>query len=245
MTQDKVADARASLATANRILARHGVLDGYGHVSVRHPVERDRFMLARSMAPGQVTPADVMTFGLDGQPTEGDARSIYLERFIHSSIYRSHPAVGAVVHSHSPSVIPFGVVDVPLRAVYHMGCHLGDGTPVFEIRDRFGDGTNMLIENAEMGDALATALGDSAVVLMRGHGNVVVAASLRMAVFRAVYTELNAKIQTSAFSLGGGVVNYLTRQEAERATIVGEAVVNRTWDLWVDQLDGNPASDAV
>ncbi len=233
MMAESGTDTNATLATANRILAHYDVLDGFGHVSMRDPVDPNRFLLSRNMASARVTPSDIMEFGLDGEPIDPQGRSAYLERFIHSSVYKSHPDVHAVIHSHSPSVIPFGVTKVPLRAIYHMGAFLGEGVPVFEIRDKFGDATSMLITNAEMGDALADDLGANSVVLMRGHGNVVVAPSLKLAVFRAVYTELNARLEAEALSLGGGAVNFLTRQECETATKVSYAVVDRAWDLWI------------
>ena len=233
---DLGADQKASLAVANRILAHHDVLDGYGHVSVRNADDPSRFLLSRNMAPARVTANDILLFGLDGEPVEQTSKSIYLERFIHSSVYAARPEVQAVVHSHSPAVIPFGITDVPLRAVYHMGGFLAEGVPVFEIRDHFGDDTDMLITSATMGDVLASELGDSAVVLMRGHGNVVVATSLKMAVYRAVYTELNARIQAIALDLGGSSVKFLSKREGERTDRVSHAVVDRTWNLWVAQV---------
>src|SRR5579872_1521235 len=143
------------LVAANRILHNEGVVDGFGHVSVRHDRHPEHFLLARSMAPGLVTTADIMEFDRDGEPVDGEDRTPYLERFIHSEIYRTRPEVRSVVHSHSPSVIPFGVVARRLQPIYHMSSFLGSGVPVFEIRDTGGPATDMLIRNPALGAALA------------------------------------------------------------------------------------------
>ena len=128
------------LVAANRILSDQGVVDGFGHVSARHPGDPTRFLLARSMAPGLVTAEDIMEFDLDGNALDPRGRALYVERFIHSEIYKAHPEVNAIVHSHSPSVIPFGATKVPLRPIYHMSSFLGAGVPIFEIRDSRGSG---------------------------------------------------------------------------------------------------------
>ncbi len=162
------------LVAANRILSDQGVVDGFGHVSVRHEEDATRFLLARSMAPGLVTADDILEFDLDGNALDPQGRTLYVERFIHSEIYKAYPEIKAIVHSHSPSIIPFGVTNVPLRPIYHMSSFLGAGVPIFEIREAGGPATDMLIRNPALGAALARSLGKSAVVLMRGHGNVVV-----------------------------------------------------------------------
>jgi HCOMODA/2-hydroxy-3-carboxy-muconic semialdehyde decarboxylase len=222
----------ADLVAANRILYNEGVVDGFGHISVRHDKEPAHFLLARSMAPGLVTAADIMRFDQDGEAVDGQGRTPYLERFIHSEIYKTRPEVQSVVHSHSPSVIPFGVVARRLQPIYHMSSFLGSGVPVFEIRDTGGPATDMLIRNPALGAALATALGGSTVALLRGHGNVVVGGSIREAVFRAVYTEVNAKLATEALRLGDGEVNFLSEGEAAAATATNQAQIGRAWDLW-------------
>ena len=146
---------RAELAIANRILVSQGVLDAFGHVSVRHPARADRFLLARNMAPASVTATDVLEFDLDGNAVASGAPKPYLERFIHGEIFRARADVMAVVHTHSPAVIPFSVVrQAPLRAVSHMGSFLGEATPVFEIRDTAGDASDMLIRDNALGRAL-------------------------------------------------------------------------------------------
>jgi ribulose-5-phosphate 4-epimerase/fuculose-1-phosphate aldolase len=158
------------LIAANRILYNEGVVDGFGHVSVRRDNSPERFLLARSMAPGLVTAADILEHGLDGEPVDPQGRTPYLERFIHSEIYRLRPEAQAIVHSHSPAVIPFGVVaGVSLRPIYHMSSFLGSDVPVFEIRDAGGSATDMLIRTAPLGAALAKSLGQAAVGLLRGH----------------------------------------------------------------------------
>jgi HCOMODA/2-hydroxy-3-carboxy-muconic semialdehyde decarboxylase len=220
------------LVAANRILYDQGVVDGFGHVSVRHDKAADRFLLSRSMAPGLVTAADIMQFDRDGEPLDALGRTPYLERFIHSEIYKTRREVVAVVHSHSPSVIPFGIAQTPLRPVYHMSSFLGAGVPVFEIRDTGGPATDMLIRNQALGAALAAILGDKAVALLRGHGNVVVGGSLREVVFRAVYTEVNARLAADALRLGDGDVVFLNDGEARAATETNRAQMGRAWDLW-------------
>lgn len=217
------------LVLANRILYAHGVVDGFGHVSVRHDKRPECFLLARNMAPGLVTAADIMQFDLAGNVAGADQRPVYLERFIHSEIYRARPEVGAVVHSHSPAVIPFGVARAPLRPLFHMAHFLPDRTPVFDIRtvERESD---LLIRDAPLGAALAKAIGSNAVVLMRGHGATMVGGDLKEAVYRAIYTEINAQLQATAIQLGP--VTYLSRAEARLATQSVGRQIGRAWELW-------------
>ncbi|MFL6623576.1 MAG: class II aldolase/adducin family protein [Sulfurifustis sp.] len=220
------------LVAASRILVNEGVFDGFGHASMRHPTNPKRFLMSRNMAPALVTAADIMEFDVEtSEPVEARGRKVFLERFIHGEIYKNRPDVNAVVHSHSPSVIPFGVVaSQPLKPVYHMSAFLYGGVPIYDIR---GDvaASNMLIGNRELGRALARTLGDKTVVLMRGHGNVVIAPSMPLAVFRAVYTETNARLQLQAIALGGPI-NYLTPEEGQRAADTMATQVERPWDLW-------------
>ena len=221
------------LVVANHILYDQGVVDGFGHVSVRHDKDASRFLLARSMAPALVTADDIMEFGADGEAIDPRGRAVYLERFIHSEIYKAYPQVKAVVHSHSPAVIPFGVTSVPLMPVYHMGAFLGAGVPIFEIRAATPEPTNMLVSNAALGAALARTLGGANVVLMRGHGDVVVGESLRQVVFRSVYTEINARLEADSLRLGN--VNFLSPEEAAKASKVDDAIMGRAWELWQRQ----------
>ncbi len=226
-----VASAIREVVDANHILFDQGVVDGFGHVSRRHPVVADRFLLARSMAPALVTADDVLVFDLDGVAVETDHPAVYLERFIHSEIYRARPDVMAVVHSHSPAVVPFSVVNTRLRPVCHMCGFLGAGTPVFEIRDVAGWASDLLIRDARLGAALAQSLGQGAAVLMRGHGSTVVGGSLRQAVFRAVYTEVGARLQAEAMRLGP--VTYLTDEEAAATAATNDSQIDRSWSLWL------------
>jgi HCOMODA/2-hydroxy-3-carboxy-muconic semialdehyde decarboxylase len=224
------------LVFANRILCLYGVVDAYGHVSARHDKRPDRFLLARNMAPGSVTAADIVTFDLDGNPVDAAGRSVYLERFIHAEMYRARPDVNAVVHSHSPGVIPFGIVQgVPLRPVWHVSGFIGEAAPVFEIRDVAGDASNLLISDGRLGAALARSIGDGCVVLMRGHGATVVGPNLPLAVFRAIYTEINARLQKEA--LGLGTVTYLTPGEARATADMMAGNYGRAWDFWKKQVE--------
>ena len=166
------------LVAANRILASEGVVDGYGHVSARHDKDPNRYLLARSMAPELVTAADIVEFDLDSNAVDPRGRKLYLERFIHGEIYKARPDVKAVVHHHSPAVIPFGVSTVPMRPIYHMAAFVAQGVPVFEIR-QVGGMTDMLVRTPELGRALARTLGNSPAALMRGHGAVVVGVRCR------------------------------------------------------------------
>src|SRR5580658_658894 len=191
------------LVAANRILFRQGVVDAYGHVSMRHPQLSDVFLISSGKAPALVSYEHIVELDFDGREIRGEPQSLYLERFIHAEIYRARPDVGAVVHSHSPSVLPFSVVpSAPLRPISHMSGFLNSGVPVFEIRDSAGNGSDLLISTPQLGRALAQTLGSRSVVLMRGHGSTVIGATLREAVFQAVYTEYNARVQREALALG-------------------------------------------
>ena len=225
------------LVAANHILFHQGVVDGFGHVSARHPERAGRFLLARSMAPALVGAADIMEYDLEGEPVAAAGRTSYLERFIHSEIYRARPDVTGIVHSHSPAVVPFGVVPtVKLRAICHMSGFLGGGAPVFEIRGCAGHGSDLLIRNAGLGAALARALGRHAAVLMRGHGSTVVGTTLRQAVFRAIYTEVNARLQSEAMRLGAPV--FLTEEEGAAASAANDGQIDRAWNLWKMRAEG-------
>src|SRR3954469_3113372 len=188
------AEPLADLAAASRILAAQGVVDGFGHVSMRHPQASDRYLMARSIAPAQVTPDDIIEYDLDSNPLDANGRSSFLERFIHGEIYKARSDVMAVVHSHSPSVIPFGLAGVKMQAMFHNAAFLAAGVPVFDIREKFGV-TDLLVGNGEKGVALAQVMDKKDVVLMRAHGGVACGPTLQSAVFRAVYTEVNARIQ--------------------------------------------------
>ena len=217
------------LVAANRILVQEGVLDAFGHVSIRHPTDPNRYLLSQAIAPSLVTAQDSMEYDLDSNAVDPRGRRSYAERFIHGEIYKARPDVKAVIHSHSPGIIPFSVTQVPLRPVIDLASFLWVGVPVFEVRDARGPETTMLVRNPQLGKALATTLGSRPVALMRGHGNVVVGPDVQTAVRRAVFTEVNARAQAAAMSLGGPI-NYISAEEgAARDKGVPS---NREWELW-------------
>ncbi|WP_421955994.1 class II aldolase/adducin family protein [Polaromonas sp.] len=217
------------LAIANRILYDQNVVDGFGHVSVRHDKSPEHFLLSCNRAPGLVSPDDILTYDLNGDLAVASDKRSYLERFIHSEIYKARPDVMSVVHSHSQSVIPFGATGQRLRPIFHMSGFLGSGSALFEIRDAGGN-TDLLIRDTGLGKALAQSLGKHNCVLMRGHGSTTVAPSLELAVYRAIYAEVNAKLQIQAAALGP--VNFLNEEEAALAAASTEGQVVRAWDLW-------------
>jgi ribulose-5-phosphate 4-epimerase/fuculose-1-phosphate aldolase len=222
------------LVVANHILFDQGVVDAFGHISARHDANPNRFLLARNMAPGRVAADDIIEFTLDGDPVNASGRKVYLERFIHGEIYRRRPDVMAVVHSHSHSVVPLSVVKgMRLQAIFHMAGFVGQGAPVFEIRNAGGDSTDLLISSNHLGRALAECFDGNDIVLMRGHGSTVVGNSIRQSVYRAVYAELNARYQLQAMQLGE--VTFLTEGESRTCVQNVEAQVQRPWDLWVEQ----------
>ena len=229
-SQNDVDDLIRDLVAANRILAGLAIVDAFGHVSARHPQQAERFLLSRSMAPELVTAADIMTFDLAAEAVDADARTPYLERFIHAEIYARRPDVHAVVHSHATGVIPFCASSVPLRPIHHMSGFLHAGAPVFEIRERFGT-TDMLVRTRAQGAALAESLGAGNVALMRGHGFCTVGESVPIAVYRAYYTQSNADIQQRAIALGGSVT-YLDPDEARKADETNNRVIAKPWELW-------------
>jgi HCOMODA/2-hydroxy-3-carboxy-muconic semialdehyde decarboxylase len=217
------------LVTANHVLAMEGVLDGMGHISLRYPARPDRFLLARSMAPELVAETDIMEYDLEGQALDARGRTSYLERFIHSEIYRARPDVNAIVHCHTPSLIPFASSSVPLRAMYHMAAFVAEGVPVFDIRKAAGV-TDLLVRDATLGRALAQTLGDKSAALMRGHGAVVVAGSIPTVVGRSVYLDINARAQSQAIALGG-TITYVEVDEA-RLRMGDSNEYARAWELW-------------
>ncbi|HTJ27796.1 MAG TPA: class II aldolase/adducin family protein [Candidatus Limnocylindria bacterium] len=227
----------ADLALADRILAREGIVDGLGHASVRDPQDHTRYYLSRSMAPALVTAGDVIAYDLDSKPLEGDTRQGYIERYIHGEIYKARPDVMAVVHAHTPSVIPFGDTGVALRPMYHMAAFLQRGVPIFDIDGVGGDGTDMLVSNPAFGAALAKTLGQADVALMRGHGMVTVGTTIREAVYRAYYTAQNAQLQAEALKLGP--VRYLSANEAAAAEKAETKFLARCWQVWSGDLHTN------
>ena len=226
------------LVLANHILSNEGVLDAFGHVSARHPTA-DRFLISRTRAPELVEAGDLQLLDLRGGRVSGNEQRSYEEVAIHAAVYRNRPDVGAVVHSHAPSVIPFGVTGVPLRPIYHMGSVIGHEIRVWDIATLFGE-TDLLVRDATQADSLVAALGPRTVVLMRGHGCVVAGADLRAAVFAAVYLERNAMLLAAALRLGE--VRSLTAAETQRASeMLRGRAGDRAWDYWVRRL---PSRDA-
>jgi len=221
------------LVYANRILYDQGIVDGLGHVSVRHPSQEGVFLLSCNRAPGMVKRQDIVCYDLDGNAVSDTTERPYLERFIHSEIYRARPDVVAVVHSHSPSVIPFAITHNPLKPVFHMSGFLGSGSAHFEIREAAGN-SDMLIRSSYLGEALAKSLGKHNCVLMRGHGSTVVGTSLEQVVYRAIYAEVNAKLQLAANGLGE--ISFLNEEEAKLASDMNDGQIPRSWNLWVTRL---------
>jgi len=222
------------LATGSRILADQGVFDAYGHISMRHPGHPERFLMSRSQAPALVHADDIMEIGLDGEPCGRDGRPMFLERFLHGEIYRARPDVKAVVHSHSTAVVPFSLVETPMRAMYHNAAFLAEGVPVFDIRDKFG-ATDMVISDRDRGAALAETLADKQVALLRAHGLVVVGPSIQVVVARSIYTETSARMQLQATILGGPIAA-LDAEEGRLADAVNLKTVGRTWELWKQRV---------
>jgi HCOMODA/2-hydroxy-3-carboxy-muconic semialdehyde decarboxylase len=225
----QIDDLRRRLAVANRILAREGVVDAFGHVSVRHPGDAGRYLLSCSRSPALVRPDDVMAFTLDGEPASPETGPPYLERHIHGALYEARPDLHAVVHNHAYEVIPFSIAGGELRPVLHVAAIIGARVPVWDIRDRFGD-TDLLVRTMDHGRDLAAALGDGGAALMRGHGAVVAGASLEEAVTAAIYLMVNARIVQSAVALGD--VTYLTAGEIAlcRETQLGDVPLGRVWE---------------
>jgi HCOMODA/2-hydroxy-3-carboxy-muconic semialdehyde decarboxylase len=223
------AAAIEDLVLANKILNDRGVLDAYGHISIRHPSDPNRYLMARAIAPGLVSASDIMEFDLDSNPADRHDRAMFVERFIHGEVYKARPDVMAVIHTHSMGVIPFSVTQTPLRPVTHNASFLHVGVPVWEIRDGFGT-TNMLVRDGKLGQSLAATLGDKPVALMRGHGNVVVGPNVRVATARAVFTDENARMLAVALSFGGPVTYVSPGEGTLRDRDPGDPA--RAWELW-------------
>lgn len=225
------------LVTASHILANEGVLDGLGHISVRHPDNPERYLMSRSRAPALVTAADIMEYDLHSNALDRQGRELFLERFIHGQVYKARHDVTAVIHSHSPTVIPFSISRTPLQPVFNGAAFLSPAAPVFDIRNVAGM-TDLLIGNNDLGKALSETLGAAAVALLRGHGNVVVGLTVQQVVYRAIQTELNARLQLQAAMLGGPLI-YLAPEEAEKVNArsgPGATQIGRTWELWKQKV---------
>jgi ribulose-5-phosphate 4-epimerase/fuculose-1-phosphate aldolase len=224
-----VLDLVDDLVSANRILAQEGVLDAYGHVSARDTRAPNRFLLSRSVAPELVTAADVMEYDFEGNAVSPRGRSSYLERFIHSEIYKARSDVNAIAHCHTPSIIPFGASTERLQPMYHMSSFIAEGVPVFDSRDA-GGMTDMLVRDGRLGRALAQVLADKPAALMRGHGAVIVGHTIPTVVGRSIYLDVNARLQAEAIALGGKIT-YLDPEEARRWD-AANGTYDRAWELW-------------
>ena len=218
------------LAAASRILADQGVFDAQGHTSMRHPSAPGMFLMSRSLAPALVTADDIMELTLDGEPRDPRGRSPFVERFLHAEIYRARRDVMAIAHGHSTAVIPFGLTGTPMRATYHNAAFLAAGVPVFDIRDQFGS-TDIVISTPERAAAMAKRLGDKHVMLLRAHGFVAVGPTIQAAVFRAVFTEVSARVQLQTAALGGQMAA-LDEEEGRKADTINLATLGRAWELW-------------
>jgi ribulose-5-phosphate 4-epimerase/fuculose-1-phosphate aldolase len=246
---DKLTDIKEELALANRILAHEGVLDAFGHVSVRHPGDPGRYLLSRSRSPALIEPGDILEFTLDSEPVRPPSAHLYAERVIHGCIYQARPDVTAVCHHHAPAVMPFVIAGKPIVPVFHLGAAIGEEPPFWDQQDEFGD-TNLLVVKPEEGASLARALGDHSVVLMNRHGATVAGAGLKELVSRAIFMCQNAEYQLRAlllraFTLGASPT--LPRGEIELAGEISALpnVVTRTWEYWSARVDGGSGAAAT
>jgi HCOMODA/2-hydroxy-3-carboxy-muconic semialdehyde decarboxylase len=226
-----MSDLILDLVIASRALAEHGVIDAYGHASARSDKRADRYFMARNLAPELVTEADILEYDLDSNPVEGKASALYKERFIHGEIYKARPDVKAIVHNHSPSVVPFACTGHEMRPIFHMSAFIGLGVPIWDIRDA-QQGSDMLVTSPYLGSHLAKRLANHPAVLMRGHGSTVVGENIQRATGRTIYLEMNARMQFQAVLLAGagGSVNYM--DDAEVAANVAWQNYDRSWELW-------------
>jgi ribulose-5-phosphate 4-epimerase/fuculose-1-phosphate aldolase len=231
-----LAEARYQVALANRMLANEGVLDAFGHVSLRHPGDANRYLLSRSRSPELIEPDDVLEFNLDSTPVKPPSVAMYAERVIHGCIYQARPDITAVVHHHAAAVLPFCIAGVPIVPVFHLGAAGGEIVPFWNQQKEFGD-TNLLVVKPEEGASLARALGSHAAALLNNHGAIVVGKDVRELVSRSIFMCQNAEYQLRAQLLGKVVT--LTSGETRLASTLNALpnVTNRTWEYWTLRLD--------
>jgi len=234
MDRETTFNVMRNLVIANRILAKEGVVDAFGHISIRHPGNPDRYIMSCSRSPGIVTMDDLMEYTLDGDPIDQRGRPMYAERFIHGGVFEVRPEVQAVVHNHSHAVIPFGVTGVKLRPMVHFGSTMGVDVPVWDIRKTFGD-TTLLVLNMDHARDLARCLGDGRVALMRGHGCVVAGKTVKEAVMISIYLEVSARLQMQAMQIGDPL--YMSPGEIRLAEgrFFGDLAIDRAWEYWCIQ----------
>ena len=236
-----LSESLEELVTANHILAREGVVDSFGHISIRHPENPDRYILSCSRAPECIKVDDLMEFTLEGEAVDPKGRDPYAERAIHGAVYEARPDIKAVVHNHSPNVIPYGVTGTPLRPLLHMAASMGSSMPIWDSRTNFGD-TTLLVTTMDMGRDLAVTLADNRAALMRGHGSVVVGKSVREVVFSSIYQEVNAELQFKAAMLGE--INFLSDGEVDAILKRrGPYTFERAWERWCGRA-GRPYEPA-
>jgi len=228
------------LATAHHLLVHQGVLDTFGHVSLRDPEQSDRFWLARALPPNRVEVSDFLIFDLDGEPVEPTDAPLFSERYIHSAIYALRSDVHSICHHHAPALLPFCLAPTPLIAVSQTGAFLGNGTPVWDSADEFGP-TRMLVDTPDQAVSLARALGNRSLVLMRGHGATIVGRSIKDVVFKSIYACRDADFQLSAATLGP--VKPLSDGEIEKGRVPADTALNRGWDFWTGELVASPEED--
>lgn len=237
----RLSNALEELATANHILAREGVVDSFGHISIRHPENPERYLLSRSRAPECIEVEDFMEFTLQGEAVDAKGRDPYAERAIHGSVYEARPEINSVVHNHSPNVIPFGVTQTSLKPLFHMSAGMGCCVPIWDSRTNFGD-TTLLVTTMDMGRDLVALLADNRAALMRGHGCVVVGQSVREVVFSSIYLEVNAGLQLKASTLGD--ITFLSDGEVEAILKRrGPYTFERAWERWCGRA-GRPYAAA-
>ena len=229
-------DLTTDLLLANKILFKNGIVDAFGHISVRHQDDPGAYVMSRHLAPGLVTQEDLITYDLDSEPRMQTTHRHYSERFIHGEIYKQRADVQSIVHCHAPALIPFAITTANLEPVYHMSAFLGEGVSRYEIRDA-GGMTNMLVRTPALGAALAVVLGDKPIALMRGHGATIVGKSIRHAVYRSIYAALNAQIQMEAMRIGTPM--FLASEEAANYERYIDEIIHRPWDMWVREVEGD------
>src|SRR5579872_2447379 len=236
---ESVADDQRDLVIANRLLAREGILDAFGHVSVRHPEDPQRFIMSWARAPELIEEGDLLEFGMDGEPIDAKGRFPYLERYIHAAVFADRPDVMAICHNHTTSILPFSISrKVRLQPVIHTAAVIGGDVPVWDIADEFGHNTNLLVVNMQQGHSLARTLGDGRMVLMRGHGAVVIGITIPAVVSACMNMDKNARVQIAAMQMGEYIA--LAPGEIERPSVDPGRVgmPDRAWEAFVRRISG-------
>ena len=235
---ERVQAAIRDLVVANRILGNEGVVDAFGHISIRHPENAGRYFLACSRSPGLVTEDDIVEFDLDSNRLDGTSRAIYAERFIHGCLYKARPDVMSVCHSHAHAVVPFTVTNTPIEPIWVMASGSGSDIPNWDIRDEFPNEGTMLVVNDATGRSLAKTLGAGRVCLLRGHGAVIATSELKATVMVSIGLMCNAAMLIQAHTLsqgrGDAAVKHLSPAEIEATSkiLLGPLGLDRAWEYW-------------